>query len=85
MLKAYYSPSETFAEQHSSRPVTVSVKEDTIQGELRLRNSDVLSNLDEKHHHLPLKERKESATLLKEFNVLFPDTPGRITAIQHVG
>ena len=88
MLKAYYSPSAVSAgQQHSSRPVTVSVrvvKEDSIPGELRLRNSDVLSNLNEKLNHLPLEERKELATLLKEFNVLFPATPGLTTAIQHV-
>ena len=89
MLKEYYSPSVTSAKQHSTKPVAVSVgmestvKEDTIQGELRLTNSDVLSNLDEKLNHLPLNERKELVALLEEFKILFPDTPGRTIAIQH--
>ena len=89
MLKKYYSPSVTSAKQHSTKPVAVSVgmestvKEDTIRGELGLTNSDVLSNLDEKLNHLPLNERKELVALLEEFKILFPDTPGRTTAIQH--
>ena len=59
MLKEYYSPSVTSAKQYSTKPVAVSVsmkstvEEDTIQHELRLINSDVLSNLDKKLNHLP--------------------------------
>ena len=58
------------------------LKGDTIQGELKLRNLDVLSNLDEKLTHLPLEEKRELATLIKEFNISFPDTPGRTTRCQ---
>jgi len=48
----------------------------------RLKNSDVLSNWYEKLSHLPLQHRKELAKLLKEFNVLFPNTPSRTAAIK---
>ena len=42
---------------------------------------NVLSNLDEKLNHLPLNERGELGTVLDKLEVLFPDTPGRTTAI----
>ena len=58
-------------------------KEDIIQGELKLKNSDLLSNLDEKLVHLPMREKKKLEKLLKEFAILFPDTPGKTTAIMH--
>jgi len=58
-------------------------KEDISQGEIRLTNSDILSNLDEKLDHLPIREKEELTKLLKEFAVLFTDTPRRTTAIMH--
>ena len=48
-----------------------------------MRNSDVLANLDKKLSHLPLKERAEVVNLIKEFTLLFPDTPGKTMAITH--
>ena len=43
------------------------------RSELRMRNSDVLANLDKKLSHLPLKAE---VNLIKEFTLLFPDTSG---------
>ena len=97
MLKVYYEkcPPQNSVKQHTSKPVAVSVsevtsrnpqgtdKEDIIQGKLRLKNSDVLSNLKEKLDHLPVGEKKELGKLSKEFAILFPDTPGRTTAIMY--
>ena len=94
MLKEYYekSPPRNLTEQCTSRLVALSVNveasqkpktEDSIQGELRFNNADVSTNLDKKLSHLPLNKRAEVVELIQEFAVLFPDTPGRTTAIQH--
>ena len=53
------------------------------RSELRMRNSDVLANLDKKLSHLPLKERAEVVNLIKEFTLLFPDTPDKTTTVTH--
>ena len=42
---------------------------------VRLRNSDVLANLDKKLSHLSAEERNDAAELAQEFAHLFPDTP----------
>ena len=94
MLKEKSSP-QSSVKQNTPKPVAASVsvaashnpqrvdKEDIIQGELKLKNSDLLSNLDEKLVHLPMREKKKLEKLLKEFAILFPDTPGKTTAIMH--
>ena len=96
MLKAYYEKSPCVQDKHM--PVTPAVLTTTIRfsqegegpleatlsrSELRMRNSDVLANLDKKLSHLPLKERAEVVNLIKEFILLFPDTPGKTTAVIH--
>ncbi|TNV71127.1 hypothetical protein FGO68_gene3111 [Halteria grandinella] len=50
---------------------------------VKLRNSDVLANLDKKLCHLSEKERNELKDLILEFKHLFPDTPGKTDAIYH--
>ena len=96
MLKAYYEKSPCVQDKHV--PVTPAVLTTTVtfsqegegpleatlsRSELRMRNSDVLANLDKKLSHLPLKERAEVVNLIKEFILLFPDTPGKTTAVTH--
>ena len=48
----------------------------------RLRNSDVLLDL-EKLSHLPEQEKVSIKSLLMEFVVLFPDVPGKTTLTSH--
>ena len=43
----------------------------------RLRNSDVLLNLEKKLEHLPDQEKMLIKALLVDFAVLFPDVPGK--------
>ena len=96
MLKAYYEKSPCVQDKHV--PVTPAVLTTTVRfsqeglgpseatlsrSELRMRNSDVLANLDKKLSHLPLKERAEVVNLIKEFTLLFPDTPGKTMAVTH--
>ena len=96
MLKAYYEKSPCVQDKHV--PVTPAVLTTTVRfsqegegpseatlsrSELRMRNSDVLANLDKKLSHLPLKERAEVVNLIKAFTLLFPDTPGKTTAVIH--
>ena len=93
MLKAYYEKSPCIQDKHV--PVIPGVLTTTVRfsqegegpseatlsrSELRMRNSD---DLDKKLSYLPLKERAEVVNLIKEFTLLFPDTPGKTTAITH--
>ncbi|KAL5015543.1 hypothetical protein ScPMuIL_007374, partial [Solemya velum] len=50
---------------------------------VKLRNSDVLANLDKKLCHLSEKERNELKDLILEYKHLFPDTPGKTDVIYH--
>ena len=50
---------------------------------VRLRNSDVLANLDKKLSHLSTEERSDVAELVQEFAHLFPDTPKRTKLVMH--
>ena len=50
---------------------------------VRLRNSDVLANLDKKLSHLSTEERNDVAELVQEFAHLFPDTPKRTKLVMH--
>ena len=50
------------------------------RSKLRMKNSDVLANLEEKLVHLPVRERTE---VVKEFTLLFTDTLGKTTAMMH--
>ena len=49
----------------------------------RLKNSDVLMNLEQKLSHLPVQEKEVLKELLWEFTVLFPDVPGKTTIAVH--
>ena len=50
---------------------------------VRLKNSDVLLNLEQKLSHLPVHEKEMLKNLLAEFAVLFPDVPGKTTIAVH--
>ena len=49
----------------------------------RLKNSEVLMNLDHKLNHLPVQEKEMLKELLGEFATLFPDVPGKTTVAVH--
>ena len=49
----------------------------------RLKNSEVLLNMEQKLSHLPVREREMLKDLLGEFVVLFPDVPRKTTVAVH--
>ena len=91
MLKPYYS------REQNSLPVQVSMNcvakmdrqdDSTLKAEEvgrspRLKNSEVLLNLEQKLIHLPAQEQKVLRELLREFAILFPDIPGQTTIAVH--
>ena len=50
---------------------------------IRLKNSDVLNNLDQVLQHLSDPRKEAIKGILLEFIKLFPDVPGRTTAAVH--
>ena len=70
----YYSTVGSSTEGEGPSETTLS------RSELRMRNSDILANLDKKLLHLLVKKRA-AVNLIKEFTLLFPDTPGKTTPI----
>ena len=53
------------------------LKAEEVERSPRLKNSEVLLNLEQKLIHLPAQEQKVLRELLREFAILFPDIPGR--------
>ena len=49
----------------------------------RLKNSEVLRNLDHKLNHLPVQEKEMLKELLREFTTYFPNVPGKIIVAVH--
>ena len=99
MLKEYYEDglshsvsdgpltvATTVTITHETRPKEKSegpTDEGFVGADVRLKNSDVLANLDNKLSHLSVEERDEVTKLIQEFIHLFPDTPKRTTAVMH--
>ena len=91
MLKPYHS------REQNSLPVQATVncvtkideqddstqKDEGVGRSPRLKNSEVLLNLEPKLIHLPVQEQKVLRELLREFAVLFPDIPGKTTVAVH--
>ena len=94
MLKKYYESEDT-----QPRPKTVTTvklvgksqgpsssgrrEEDISQCEPRLKNSDVLENLEDKFHHLSPDEREDMIQLVSDFIQLFSDVPSTTNAVCH--
>ena len=58
------------------------VPEDTLRLEEvgitpKLQNSDILSNVDQKLNHLPMKEKEVIKALILEYTTFFPNVPGK--------
>ena len=97
MLKEYQertSTPATVAEQSSVTPNCViqdldlnsserEVSEDMTDCVMVLKNSDVLSNLKDKLHHLSDSEQDEMTQLVLDFTELFPDIPSRTECMFH--
>ena len=50
---------------------------------LKLNNSDILTNLDSKLVHLNFDQREEIKTLVHSYKKLFPDVPNKTVAACH--
>ena len=50
---------------------------------LKLKNSDVLANLEEKVNHLGVSERNDILQVIREYPELFSDVPGRTNLVEH--
>jgi hypothetical protein len=84
MIKQYYDRSDVDRPNVESvattgTEVTKSDKDSHTHGydqsTLRLKNSDILSELRCKRSHLPDNKQKELKSLIQEFSRLFPDVP----------
>ena len=99
MLKKYYVDCCTPSAPHMPLTVAITsniahgeratqdgegpIDEGFIGVSIRLRNSDVLANLDKKLSHLSMEERNNVAELVQEFAHLFSDTPKKTELIMH--
>ena len=86
MLKRYHCQSDL--EEKPTALTTVIQQEQVVEpdtnGEvMRLSNSEILTNLDEKLKHLSPPEKTQIESLLHEFMAIFPDAPGITTAAVH--
>ena len=99
MLKKYYVNCSTPSALHIPLTVAITsniahgeratqdgegpIDEGFVGVSVRLRNSDVLANLDKKLSHLSIEERNEVVELVQEFVHLFSDTPKRTKLVMH--
>lgn len=80
-VKALNMPVQTANPSSSAEEMTMN--DDNVGINIKMQNSDVLRNLDEKLGHLKPNQQKDISDALEEYIVLFPDIPGRTTAAQH--
>ena len=50
---------------------------------MKLKNSDVLANLETKLSHLSYSQQLQLSALIKKFTDVFPDVPGQTTLVSH--
>ena len=50
---------------------------------MKLKNSELLSSLDDKLSHLTLEHKSDMSQLIRDFTHLFPDVPGKTDVIFH--
>jgi len=91
MLKPYHSTDssvlcrsvDNVAPAHSHPSKDETTFGEHVERSVKLRNSDVLSNLSIKLSHLLEKEKNVIKLLVEEFFDLFPDVLGKTTAACH--
>jgi len=89
MLKKYHDREKNVKTTPVAPITTVEESEDVlfsddvIGGSIKLKNSDVLANLQQKLSHLPVQEREQMSSLILEFADLCPDVPGRTDLVYH--
>ena len=93
MLKLYHSGSPDDKKHVSAVVVDQSEDQDSLDKDysgrspeivtLKLKNSAVLENLDQKLEHLDVERRQELKDLILEYRDIFPDVPSRTNIIQH--
>ena len=91
MIKMYYSkvPDDTEKQVHNvSLVANTSDNDNTLDGSeighyVRLRNSEILSKIDEKMRHLDTIQKDELSQLIIEYSDLLPDVPTKTTAVYH--
>lgn len=97
MLKKYHNRDSSMIKQVSSvsnvpqenSEIDVNCRQDicestdTDPNPVKLKNSDILTNLDQKLSHLEPQQREELKKLILEYEHLFPDIPTRTDKIYH--
>ena len=95
MLKKYVDRDSSFVKpvsiintvsqeiSESDSDCVLDIRENCDPGPVKLKNSDILNNLDQKLSHLDQHERVELEKLIYEYEHLFPDVPTRTDKIFH--
>ena len=92
MLKAYIErdntdmvkPIATLATDQSRQHLEeYDIVEQMVESNIKLRNSDVLSDLNTKLNHLSSAQQTELKNLINQFKHLFPDVPSKTNIIYH--
>ena len=98
MLKAYHErvnsdqselPIGLIRTEKSSNSDSSDIEKENIQEyspkdvKVKLQNSMVLLDLDQKLGHLSLPERREQVAIILQFKNIFPDVPNRTTVAYH--
>jgi len=65
--------------------VVVSPVYEVASDNMKLKNSDVLANLETKLCHLSYSQQLQLSALIKKFTDVFPDVPGQTTLVSHDG
>ncbi len=84
--KSVYTPSEVESAL-STQCIHVDNEQDEIKMSdynMKLKNSDVLDNMDDFVTHLPPDHQKQIKTLIQNHGKLFPDTPSLTLMLPHM-
>ena len=92
MIKPYVERAES-VEHPATRTVPVLVVEkgsvvvpseyEVASDNMKLKNSDVLANLETKLCHLSYSQQLQLSALIEKFTNVFPDVPGQTTLVSH--
>uniref|UniRef100_A0ABM0N0N5 Uncharacterized protein LOC100372647 n=1 Tax=Saccoglossus kowalevskii TaxID=10224 RepID=A0ABM0N0N5_SACKO len=85
-MKSWYDKKRDVNKQQAvvcAPAVALEPGEEVLDSHVRLKNSQVLANLNKTLHHLPLSNMIELKSLILEFRILFPDAPGRTNLVEH--